>query len=337
MSDARRAGGRKIAGRWLDHLASGGLIIVLIVLISIATAWIQPRFFSSQNIVNVLRNASILSVISMGQMLVMIAGGFDLSVGAIVAFASIESALLMGFFLDWMPNMPVLAVIAAVSVAIATGAAIGFVNGTLVSLLNISPLMVTIAMGSVVAGTTFYITKGIPIYGMPDFFMAEIGRGRILGMPVVALIGLAIVLMMVFMQRATTFGRYVYAVGSSPVAARQSGIPTTGMLMAIYATSGATAAITGILLTARIGSGQSTLGETYILESIAAAVIGGVSLMGGAGRAERVMIGALFLAVLSNSMNLVRIDSKYQTLVLGVVLIAALCGEAFVRWRHRHG
>lgn len=321
----------------MDVLAGGGLIVILIVLIAAVTTWYQPRFLSQQNIINVLRNASLLSIISMGQMMVMIAGGFDLSVGVIVAFASIEAALLMSALLQWMPEMPVLAVAVSVVLAIASGALIGMANGALVSFLGLSPLMVTIAMSSVVAGATFYITKGIPIYGIPDFFTSGIGRGQVLGLPVVVIIGVAVVAMTVALQRLTTFGRYVYAVGSNPVAARQSGIRVRAVLVSIYAASGATAALTGILLTARIGSGQSTLGGTLVLESIAAAVIGGVALVGGAGRAERVMIGALFLAVVSNSMNLLRIDSKYQTLVLGAVLIAALCGELFVRWRNRYG
>jgi ribose transport system permease protein len=145
------------------------------------------------------------------------------------------------------------------------------------------------------------------------------------------------VLIVFAIQRFTAFGRHVYAVGSNPVASRQSGIGVTRTLTLIYGISGVTAGLTGVILTARIGSGQSTIGSSFVLESIAAAVLGGVSLMGGSGRAERVVAGALFLSIVSNAMNLLRIDSKYQTLVLGVVLIAAVCAELFLKGRRERG
>lgn len=327
---------RGLRAKLTNLLANGGLILLLIAIVVAVSTYIQPRFLSQQNIINVLRNASILSIISMGQMLVMIAGGFDLSIGVIVAFASIEAALLMGYFVALMPDMQMLAVVLGVAIALGTGALIGLGNGLLVALLGLSPFMVTLAMSSVVAGLTFYITKGIPIYGMPDFFTTGVGRGYLLGLPVVVIVGIVVVLVVVAMQRFTSLGRHIYAVGSNPVASRQSGVSVTSILCIVYAASGAAAALTGILLTARIGSGQSTLGGTFVLESIAAAVVGGVSLMGGSGRAERVMAGALFLSVVSNSMNLLKIDSKYQTLVLGVVLIAALCSELLLKGRRRY-
>jgi ribose transport system permease protein len=317
-------------------LGSGGMIVLLIVLTAAGTAFVQPRFFNALNIINILRNAAILSVASMGQMLVMVAGGFDLSVGVIVALASIQTALLSGIIAGWMPDAPILALVLAMSLAMITGAVIGGVNGAFVSLFGLSPFMVTLAMSSVVMGVTFYVTKGIPIYGLPDAFMDGIGRGMIGRCPVVVLIALAIVVAVIILQRATTLGRHIYAVGSSPHAARVSGVRVRPLLIGVYAVSGAAAAIAGILLTARIGSGQSTLGGTMALETIAASVVGGVSLLGGTGRAERVMLGALFLSLVANALNLLRIDSKYQTLVLGVVLIAAVCIESFSGVRRRH-
>lgn len=327
----------KLPPRLKAFLANGGLVVILIVVISVVTMLIQPRFLSQQNIINVLRNTAILSIISMGQMLVMIAGGFDLSVGVIVAFASIETALVMGYLMQFMPDMVWFAIVLAVLISLGTGALIGMANGILVSRLSLSPFMVTLAMSSVVAGVTFYITKGIPVYGMPEAFTIGFGRGFILGIPIVIIVGLAVVVLVIGVQRFTAAGRHINAVGSNPIASRQSGVSVGGMLLAVYAASGVTAALVGVLLTARIGSGQSTLGGTLVLESIAAAVVGGVSLMGGSGRAERVMAGALFLSIVSNSMNLLKIDSKYQTLVLGVVLIAALCSELALKGRGKHG
>jgi ribose transport system permease protein len=304
--------------RAASFLASGGMILLLIIVTAAFTAAIQPRFFNQLNIINVLRNAAILSVASMGQMVVMIAGGFDLSVGLVVAFASVETALLSGLLGGWLPDAPLLALSLAILIAIASGGLIGLVNGVFVSVFCLSPFMVTLAMSSVVAGATFYVTKGIPIYGLPDALVEGIGRGMVGRCPVVVLIGLAIVLLVVLMQRASTIGRHIYAVGSNLHGARISGVRVVP------------------LLTARIGSGQSTLGGTMALESIAAAVVGGVSLLGGTGRAERVMLGAVFLSVVANALNLLRIDSKYQTLVLGVVLIAAVCIEFLFGMRRRH-
>ncbi len=319
-----------------SFLASGGMILLLVIATAAVTSAIQPRFFNQLNIVNILRNAAILSVASMGQMLVMVAGGFDLSVGVVVAFASVETALLSGALSGWLPDAPLLALGLAIAIATASGGLIGLVNGVFVGLFRLSPFMVTLAMSSVVAGVTFYVTKGIPIYGLPDAFMDGIGRGIVAHCPVVVLIGLAIVLLVVLMQRTTTIGRHIYAIGSNIQAARVSGLRVVPLLIGVYALSGAAAAVTGILLTARIGSGQSTLGGTMALESIAAAVVGGVSLLGGTGRAERVMLGALFLSVVANALNLLRIDSKFQTLVLGVVLIAAVCIEVLFGMRGRH-
>jgi len=317
-------------------LGSGGMIVLLIVVAAAGTALIQPRFFNTLNIINILRNAAILSVASMGQMLVMIAGGFDLSVGVVIALASVQTALLSGMIGGWIPDAPILALVLATLLAMMTGALIGCVNGALISLFRLSPFMVTLAMSSVVAGAIFYVTKGIPIYGLPGSFMDGVGRGMIGRCPVVVLIAVAIVAVVIVLQRATTLGRHVYAVGGNPHAARVSGVRVGPLLIGVYAASGMAAAIAGILLTARIGSGESTLGGTMALETIAASVIGGVSLMGGAGRAERVMLGALFLSVVANALNLLRIDSKYQTLVLGVVLIAAVCIEFLSGVRRRH-
>ncbi len=329
MKSAARANAASLLG-------SGGMIVLLIVVAAGGTALIQPRFFNTLNIINILRNAAILSIASMGQMLVMIAGGFDLSVGVIVALASVQTAMLSGILAGWIPHAPMLALVLAILVSTATGALIGCVSGVFVSLFRLSPFMVTLAMSSVVAGVTFYVTKGIPIYGLPDAFVEGVGRGMVAGCPVVVLIAVAIMALAVVLQRATTTGRHIYAVGSNLQAARVSGVRVGPLLIGVYAASGLAAAITGILLTARIGSGQSTLGGTMALETIAASVVGGVSLLGGSGRAERVMLGALFLAVVANALNLLRIDSKYQTLVLGVVLIAAVCMEFLSGVRRRH-
>ena len=325
MSGRRQAFSRFLAG--------GGLIVLLLVVIIVGMGLIQPRFFNRLNLLNISRSFANLSIIALGQMLVMIAGGFDLSVGVVVALSSVVAASLMAPLAELWPDLTLAVIALGMAGALASGALVGVANGITVAVLGINPLIATLAMTSIVVGGTLYFTQGIPVYGIPDPFMATFGSGRLFGVPASVWIALALIALIVVMQRSTAFGRHVHAVGGNPQATRLSGIGLRRVLIAVYAISGTLAAVTGLMLTALVGSGQSSIGSTATIESVSAAVIGGVSLRGGAGRAERVVLAALFLTVLANALDLARIDSKYQTLVLGAVLIAALTGEKLLGWR----
>lgn len=263
----------------------------------------------------------------MAQMLVMTAGGFDLSVGVVAACGSVVSALTMGAVASWAPGSEFLGIMLALLAVIGVGLAVGLTNAFLISQFSLSPFMVTLAVMSILTGIALYYTQGIPIYGVADSFVTGIGRGRLGVIPIILIIALAVLALCMVIQRFTIFGRHIYAVGSDERAARLSGVRTQRVLLATYGLAGVLSAFTGFLMTARIGSGQATIGSTLALETIAAAVIGGVSLRGGIGRAGPVALAALFLTVIANAMNLLRFDSKYQTLVLGVVLILALAME----------
>ena len=317
-------GGRKAVSRFL---AGGGLIVLLLLVIVVGMGLIQPRFFNRLNLLNISRSFANLSIIALGQMLVMIAGGFDLSVGVVVALSSVVAASLMAPLAELWPDLTVAVIAIGMAGALASGALVGVANGVAVAVLGVNPLIATLAMTSIVVGGTLYFTQGIPVYGIPDSFMATFGSGCLFGVPASVWIALALIALVIVMQRSTAFGRHVHAVGGNPQATRLSGIGLRRVLIAVYAISGSLAAVTGLMLTALVGSGQSSIGSTATIESVSAAVIGGVSLRGGAGRAERVVLAALFLTVLANALDLARIDSKYQTLVLGAVLIAALTGE----------
>lgn len=311
-------------GRLEVFLANGGIVVTLLVAAVVATALAEPRFLQQMNLVNLGRYFAFLLIPAMAQMLVMTAGGFDLSVGVVTACGSVVSALTMGAVLAWAPGAEGLAILIAFLAVLAVGFAVGLTNALLISQFSLSPFMVTLAVMSVLTGIALYYTQGIPIYGVADSFISEVGRGRVGRVPVILIIALAILALCIVIQRFTVFGRHIYAVGSDERAARLSGVRTKRVLIATYTLAGALAGFTGFLMTARIGSGQATIGGTLALETIAAAVIGGVSLRGGVGRAELVALAALFLTVVANAMNLLRFDSKYQTLVLGVVLILAL-------------
>lgn len=311
-------------GRFEFFLMNGGVVLALLVAAVVFTALAEPRFLNRLNLINLGRNFSFLLIPAMAQMMVMTAGGFDLSVGAVVAVGSVVSALAMGAVLAAMPGAEGLSILAALAVVVAVGLSVGLVNAVLIAGFALSPFMVTLAVMSALTGIALYYTQGIPIYGVADSFISGVGRGQIAGIPVILVIALAILAVCIAMQRFTVLGQHIYAVGSDERGARLSGVPTRRVLFVIYGMAGVLAAFTGFLMTARIGSGQATIGSTLALETIAAAVIGGVSLRGGVGRAGMVAMAALFLTVIANAMNLLQFDSKYQTLVLGGVLILAL-------------
>jgi ribose transport system permease protein len=237
----------------------------------------------------------------------------------------------MGAVAAAMPDAIVLICVLGVGAALLAGTAVGLVNGLIVGRLGVAPFMATLGMTSVVLGIAFYMTKGVPIYGMPEAFTDIIGREKFLELAYPVWIALGIILLLVFVLDRTKLGRHIYAVGGNLRAARASGIRVLPMLLVAYGAAGFLAALVGVLMTARIGSGQSTLGGTLAIESIAAAVVGGVSLRGGVGRVHRVVMAALFLSVLSNVLNLAKVDSKFQTMALGLAVLIAALAEARLR------
>jgi ribose transport system permease protein len=305
-------------------IAQGGIVLTFLVIAAVGTYLLEPRFINRLNILNLLRNFSFLLLPALAQMVVMTTGGFDLSVGAMVAISSVLTAAVMLYLSSIAPDMPIALSLAALAACLLVGGLVGSVNGFFVAVLKLSPFMVTLATASIITGTTLYYTQGIPIYGVLQQFSDGLGRGQVGGIPIVVMIALAVTVGLVVLQRQTAFGRHLYAVGSDLRSARLSGVAVVRTTIAAYVIASCLAATTGYLMTARLGSGQGTIGATLALETIAAAVIGGVSLRGGIGRAELVAVAALFLTVTNNAMNLLKVDSRFQTLMLGIILIAAL-------------
>lgn len=310
--------------RILERSPAIGLLPILLVLLFIFFGLYEPKFWRSANLINVLRNSSYLMIISAGQMVVLIIGGFDLSVGAVVALTSVAAGLVMADLYSLWPDAASLAIVVGLVVGLAVGSAIGVINGITVAVLRVSPFMVTLGTMSIAFGVALYVTRGVSVYGLPDEFTREFGRLRWFNVPVVIYLTVGIIALLWWVMNWTRLGRYIYAIGGNIHASRVSGIPTLAYIVITYAMCSFLAAVTGILLTARIGSGEATLGTTLMLESIAAAVIGGVSLRGGVGRVELVTLGALFLALVTNGMNLLRVDSKIQAIVIGAALIIAV-------------
>lgn len=306
-----------------------GVLPFLLLIAMIVFTLMSDNFLTGRNLLNVVRQSTYLALVSMGQMFALLTGGFDLSVGTILALTSVVGATAMAGAYAAMPDSAGLAILIGVVAGVAAGTAIGVVNGIGVAVFNVSPFMMSLGMASVGFGIALYMTGGTPVYGMPMEFGDTFGFGSLLGMPTPVLVTAILIVVLFFFVNWTRLGRYFYAVGGNIKAARLSGINTKLTLFLAYVFCGAMAAISGILLTARLDTGEANIGATMPLESIAACVIAGVSLRGGIGRLENVVLGALFIGLVQNGMNLGRIESYLQTVVIGVLLILAVVADQF--------
>ena len=283
---------------------------VLCIIISVIT----PRFLTVANITNVLTQVSVNAVIAIGMTFVILTGGIDLSVGSILAIAGALAASVI------KTNGNVfLAVIAAVLV----GGAIGIINGLLVSKGKVQAFIVTLASMTIFRGITYVYTNGTPISGLNSGFGA-IGNKKLGILPVPVLITAVAVLIAYYLLSQTRFGRYLYALGGNEDSARLSGINTDRIKTWVYVVSGITAAISGVIITSRIGSASPNAGSGFELDAIAAVVIGGTSLSGGEGSVIGTIIGALIIGVLNNGLNLMNVSPFYQSIVKGLVILIAV-------------
>lgn len=287
----------------------------------------SDNFLTGRNLMNVVRQSSYLTLVAVGQMFALLTGGFDLSVGTIIALTSVVGATAMAAAATAMPDMLWLAIILGILAGVAAGGLLGALNGIGVAVFGVSPFMMTLGMSSIGFGIALYMTGGTPVYGMPAEFGNVFGFGAILGIPSPVFVTIVVILITFVLVNWTRLGRYFYAVGGNVKAALLSGINTRWTLFLAYLICGLVAAVSGMLLTARLDSGEANIGAAMPLESIAACVIAGVSLRGGVGRLENVVLGALFIGLVQNGMNLARIESYLQTVVIGALLITAVIAD----------
>ncbi|WP_448956685.1 ABC transporter permease [Labrys neptuniae] len=298
----------------------------------IAFALVSAQFLSLQNLTNVARQSVYLVLVSLGQMLVLISGGFDLSVGTAIALTSVVSAMVMVAFSAIMPDLVWVAILLGALAGCAGAILIGAINGLGVAQFGVSPFIMTLGVQSVGAGIALYLTGGVPVSGLPFQFGNFFGFGRILGVPVPVLFAIAAIILVWLVMNRTRFGAHLYAVGGNIKAANLSGVNTKRTLFLAYVACALLAAVAGVLMTARVESGETNLGGSIALESIAACVIAGVSLRGGIGRVENVVLGAFFITLLQNGMNMAQIGSYLQMMLLGSLLILAVILDQ-VRYR----
>lgn len=278
----------------------------------------SPYFFTAENLLNVSLQASITAIIAAGMTFVILTAGIDLSVGSLVALAGILATSVIKI------NLPVyLSLSLGILAGILFGMLSGFTAGLFVTKFKITPFIVTLALMTIWRGTAFVYTEGRPIWELPEAF-SYIAGGRIIGVPVPTLIMISVFIISHIVLTKTRFGRYVYAVGGNPEAARLAGIKTNKILIAVYMISGVLSALAGILLASRINSGQPNAGLMYELDVIAAVVVGGTSLFGGRGTIIGTFLGAMLIAVLRNGLNLLNVGSYVQQVIVGVVILLAV-------------
>jgi ribose/xylose/arabinose/galactoside ABC-type transport system permease subunit len=294
-----------------------GLSLALLAEV-ILFAFLSPYFLTADNLLNVSLQISVTAIIAAGMTFVILTAGIDLSVGAIVALTGVISTSLLKLDAPLALSFP-LALLGGSVVGVLSGLIAGF----FIVRFNITPFIVTLALMTIWRGAAFLYTSGRPIWDLPDAF-SVLATGRILGIPFPTLLMLVVFLMAHVVLSKTKFGRYVYAVGGNREAARLAGIDTNRILVSVYVISGALSALSGILLAARINSGQPNAGLMYELDVIAAVVVGGTSLFGGRGSVVGTFIGSLLIGVLRNGLNLLNVESYVQQIVVGVVILLAV-------------
>jgi ribose transport system permease protein len=303
-------------------LRNYGIAIAFLVEVLIFSQ-LSEYFFTTDNILNITLQISIIAIMAVGMTFVILTAGIDLSVGAIVAFTGVITTSVLKI----QAPLPV-AFILALGAGLVVGALSGAVAGIFITRFNITPFIVTLALMTIWRGAGYIYTDGRPVWGLPDEF-SFLGSGRLLSIPVPTLLMVLVYVVAYVVLVHTRFGRHVYAVGGNKEAARLAGISTNGVIMRVYIICGTLSAVSGILLASRVNSGQPNAGLSYELDVIAAVVIGGTSLFGGRGTIVGTFIGAMLIGVLRNGLNLMNVGSYVQSVVLGVVILLAVLLDQF--------
>lgn len=289
-------------------------ILLAFILMVIAFCCTADGFMTGGNLVNVLRQSSTEMIVAMGMTFVLLIGGIDLSVGKVAMLAGTITATLL---------VKGTSIVVSILVGLVAGAICGLVNGIVVAKLNIPPFITTLAMMNVAEGAALLYCGGKQISGLPDGFK-EIGRGYLLGIPVAVWIMLVVIIVWAILMNKTTYGKRMVAIGGNQDVARLSGISVNKIKISVYVISGLMAALTGIIYTARFASSQPTLGDGLEMNAIAAAVLGGTSLVGGRGSVLGTVIGTFFLMTMSNGLNLLGVTSFWQMIIKGVLIVVSV-------------
>ncbi len=291
-----------------------GIFIVLIALIVLFSC-LSNVFFTANNMINILRQISMMAIAAVGGMYVMLIGGIDLSQGALLSFVNILcSYLMVKTGMD-----PVL----AVTINLGVSAAVGYVNGLMVTLANIPPLIATLATQNVLYGFAYIICGGQTIYGFPEEF-SFIGQGYVGPIPFPIIMMVIFLVLGGFILNKTYFGRHFYAIGGNVEAAKLSGISVDRVKRLVYMISGLFVGVAGVITLSRVNSGQANTGNGFEFDVITAIVLGGVSVSGGSGKLYNAIVGVLIIGILNNGLVLINMSNYTQMIIKGVILALAV-------------
>ena len=292
-----------------------GAVWLAVVGLYVIAGVVSPAMFQWSQILNILQVAAFLGVIAIGQTLALLTGGIDLSQSSVVTLTNIVATSLM---LGQAENIPL-----AVSATLVLVAFVGLVNGLLVTVFAITPLIATLAMNSVLFGAALVYTGGAPRGSAAPAFQV-LGTSSIAGIPTPTLVWLALAALMSIATRRTVFGRWLYATGANPRAAALIGVPTERVVVAAYVLSALFAGIGGLLITAYVGSASLGIGNQFLLTSVAAVVVGGAALTGGVGSVLATVGGAIFITELASFTTIVRASTGVQFVIQGTVIVLSV-------------
>ena len=302
---------------WLQRIGDIREINVLgfVIVAGLIIYTLNPTFLTLFNIQVIMRQVAVFGILAIAETFIIIALGIDLSVGSIVAFVGVMTALMMG----WTGNNILLSVLGALLIS----CVIGLYHGLFVTRLGVAPFIITLGSLSIFRGAAFVLTRGYPVLIRDEGFR-WLGQGLIGPLPVPFVILLIVAAVTFFILRYTSLGRYVYAIGGNPEAARMSGVPVTLVTTYVYVQGTFLAGIVGLLIASRMSEGLASVATGYELTAIAAAIIGGVSLLGGIGTVPGVLLGAVLMGMIDNALITLRVNAYWYNLVIGAVIIVAV-------------
>ena len=324
---ATKAGNGLQVGQLVSSIFSKyGIFLVFAAMVLVASL-LSPAFLSRINLINIVRQMSVVGLISLGVTGVIVSGGIDLSSGSVVGLTAVVAASLAQdpeFATLFYPGLHGLPLVVPVLAACLVGALVGLINGSLVAKARIPPFIATLGTYTSIRGLALLYTGGRPISDLTDAYNF-IGQGDVLGIPVPIIILVVMAVITHILYANTKFGKYIYAIGGNEQAARVSGINSGRYKLLMYVFAGFLSGLAGLVVSARIGSGQPGLGVGYELDAIAAAVIGGASLSaGGIGTVAGTIVGALIIGVLNNILDLTNVSAYWQQIIKGCIIVGAV-------------
>jgi len=311
---------------WLgEFLVRHSMVVILILVIAYFT-YRSARFSTPENLLTILVAAAPFALIALGQTLVILTGGIDLSPGSIIAVSAMTGASVA----KATEGNIALTVVAALLVGLIAGS----INGLIVSRLNVPPFIATLGMLTAGSGIAYAIGNGAPINGLPASFGA-IANTRILGVQIPVIVMIIGIIVLAIVMRRTSYGMRIYAVGGNPLASRIAGINVRRVLFSVYALSGLLAGLSGVMLASRVISGPPNLGQGYELDAIAAVVIGGASLFGGRGSVWGTALGLILIQTLNNGLDLLIVPAYWQDVIKGLLIVAAVAVDVWSNKRRK--